>query len=88
MVLLGGASYAIYLLHVPVRQLTDVCFSHAPPQLAVPFTVLAVVGFSIFVFLHWEEPSRKVLRRWFAAEGSGFRQLVAKEEIDKQKFGF
>ncbi len=91
MVLLGGASYAVYLLQTPVRQWTHLLFSHAPAKLAGtdgPFTALALVGFSIFVFLYWEEPLRKVLRRWFAAGRhriSSFRlprQLAAKEQID------
>jgi peptidoglycan/LPS O-acetylase OafA/YrhL len=91
MVLLGGASYAVYLLQTPVRQWTHVLFSHAPAKLAgldVPFTPLALVGFSIFVFLCWEEPLRKVLRRGFAAARQRiilFRlpsQLAVKEEID------
>jgi peptidoglycan/LPS O-acetylase OafA/YrhL len=91
MVLLGGASYAVYLLQTPVRHWTHLLFSHTPAKLAGkdgPFTALALVGFSIFVFLCWEEPLRKVLRRWFAAGTERiicFRlpsQLAAKEEID------
>jgi peptidoglycan/LPS O-acetylase OafA/YrhL len=91
MVLLGGASYAVYLLQTPARQWTHLLFSHAPaklPGMDGPFTAFALVGFSIFVFLYWEEPLRKVLRRWFAAGRQWimcFRlpsQLAAKEEID------
>jgi peptidoglycan/LPS O-acetylase OafA/YrhL len=69
MVLLGGASYAVYLLQTPVRQWTHLLFSYVPAKLAgadVVFTALTLVGFSIFVYLFWEEPWRKVLRPRFA----------------------
>jgi peptidoglycan/LPS O-acetylase OafA/YrhL len=91
MVLLGGASYAVYLLQTPVRQWTHLLFSRAPAKLAgtdAPFTALALVGFSILVFLYWEEPLRKMLRRWFAAGRQRISclrlpsQLAAKEETD------
>ncbi|HXM95660.1 MAG TPA: acyltransferase [Candidatus Dormibacteraeota bacterium] len=69
MILLGGASYAIYLLQYPVRSCTRVFFSYMPQGLAqfgAPFTPLILVVFSIFVFRCWEEPFRKALRGWFA----------------------
>ena len=86
MVLLGGASYAVYLLQTPVRQWTHLLFSYVPAKLAgadVAFTALALVGFSIFVFLYWEEPLRKALRRWFAGGRQRLMlELVAKEGTD------
>jgi len=69
MVLLGGASYAVYLLQFPVRSWTRVLFSHFPERIAhlsAPLTPLILVLFSIFVFQFCETPSREALRRWFA----------------------
>jgi peptidoglycan/LPS O-acetylase OafA/YrhL len=69
MVLLGGASYAVYLLQFPVRSWVRVFFSHLPEALASfsqVLTPLILVLFSILVFKFWEEPSRKALRSWFA----------------------
>jgi peptidoglycan/LPS O-acetylase OafA/YrhL len=69
MVLLGSASYAVYLLQFPVRSWTRVIFSHFPEKLehlGAPLTPLILVLFSISVFKCWEEPGRKALRSWFA----------------------
>jgi len=71
MVLLGSASYAVYLLQFPIRSWTRVIFSHFPEKLAhlgTPLTPLILVLFSIFVFQFWEEPCRRALRSWFAEE--------------------
>jgi peptidoglycan/LPS O-acetylase OafA/YrhL len=69
MVLLGSASYAVYLLQFPVRSWTRVIFSHFPEKLAhlgAPLTPPILILFSILVFKLWEEPSRRALRSWFA----------------------
>jgi len=66
MVLLGEASYAIYILHIPIRIWTEVFLIAAgielsPRQfLALYFTTVVVV--SVLVFRHIETP----LRRWIA----------------------
>jgi peptidoglycan/LPS O-acetylase OafA/YrhL len=68
MVLLGGASYAVYLLQFPVRSWTRVLFSHFPERIAhlsAPLTPLILVLVSMFVFQFFETPSREALRRWF-----------------------
>jgi|HubBroStandDraft_6_1064221.scaffolds.fasta_scaffold97944_2 peptidoglycan/LPS O-acetylase OafA/YrhL len=70
MVLLGSASYAVYLLQFPVRSWTRVIFSRFPEKLAhlgSPLTPLILVLFSILVFKFWEEPCRRALRSRFAA---------------------
>jgi peptidoglycan/LPS O-acetylase OafA/YrhL len=70
MILLGSASYAVYLLQFPVRSWARVLFSHFPEKLAhlgAPLTPLMLVLFSILVFKFWEEPCRRALRSWFAA---------------------
>ncbi len=69
MVLLGGASYSVYLLRYPVTNWTRISFSYLPSGMArfgQLLSPLILVLFSIFVFLCWEEPSRKAVRRWFA----------------------
>ena len=66
MLLLGGASYSIYLLQYPVRSWVRVAFSLLPfslPSLGAPLTPFVLVGFSILVYVFWEEPSRRALRR-------------------------
>ncbi|MDQ1410507.1 MAG: hypothetical protein QOJ41_2242 [Acidobacteriaceae bacterium] len=72
MLLLGGASYAIYLLQFPVRSWTRTIFLHLPTSLqpfGAPLTPLILVLFSILVFRFWEEPARRTLRRWFTTVG-------------------
>jgi peptidoglycan/LPS O-acetylase OafA/YrhL len=69
MMLLGGASYAVYLLQFPVRSWTRVIFSHFPERimrLSTPLTPLILILFSILVFQFYENPTREALRRWFA----------------------
>lgn len=76
MVLLGGASYAVYLLQFPVRSWTRVFFLQLPSGLVrfgPPLTPLILVLFSVLVFRFWEEPARKQLRSWFAAGRSRAR---------------
>ena len=68
MVLLGSASYAVYLLQYPVRSWTRVIFSHFPRKighLGAPLTPVILVLFSILIFKVWEEPCRRGLRSWF-----------------------
>jgi peptidoglycan/LPS O-acetylase OafA/YrhL len=66
MVQLGESSYAIYILHIPIRIWTEVFLIAAgvelsPRQfLALYFTTVVVV--SVLVFRHVETP----LRRWIA----------------------
>jgi peptidoglycan/LPS O-acetylase OafA/YrhL len=83
-VLLGGASYAIYLLQVPARlwvhlALTgtkDLKTNHGGTDAALSPVVL--IGMSIAVFLYWEEPARKWLRSWFERNMESGRQSAAR----------
>jgi peptidoglycan/LPS O-acetylase OafA/YrhL len=80
MVLLGGASYAVYLLRFPITSWTRLWFSSLSGsaaragEFAGPLLLVVV---SIVVFLYWEEPSRKTLRRWF----SGGKQSQRKPAV-------
>lgn len=58
-ILLGEASFSLYLLHVPAGNLLRL-FS-APGALGPLWTIL-VIGLSILVFRHFEEPLRKSIR--------------------------
>ena len=72
-VLLGGASYAIYLLQAPVARWTLAASAELLPRSSVvgvyasPFVLILL---SIVVFVYLEEPSRRALRKWFAARRS------------------
>lgn len=69
MLLLGGASYCVYLLQYPVRSWVRVIFSVLPASyaaLGAPLTPLILVVVSVLVYRLWEEPSRRALRRWFS----------------------
>jgi peptidoglycan/LPS O-acetylase OafA/YrhL len=80
MILLGGASYSVYLLRYPVTNWTRVLFATMPARFVRFGELLApviLVLFSLCVFLYWEEPSRKTLRRRFAKEKSRLSGLLA-----------
>jgi peptidoglycan/LPS O-acetylase OafA/YrhL len=66
MVLLGEASYAMYILHVPIRFWSELLLAVAgvdpPPRLYVALHITTVVVVSILVFRYVETP----LRRWIA----------------------
>lgn len=64
--LLGGASYAVYLLQLPVRIWTRLAvakIAHAPHDLDAFLSPAVLLLASILVFLFWEEPARKLLRK-------------------------
>jgi len=69
--LLGGASYAIYLLQEPVRSFVHFAIAGSTELNAAKggidtfLSPVVLVLFSIGVFLLWEEPMRKWLRSWF-----------------------
>jgi peptidoglycan/LPS O-acetylase OafA/YrhL len=69
--LLGGASYAIYLLQEPVRSWMHFAVTGstdlrvATGGIDTFLSPVILVAFSIGVFLFWEEPMRKWLRSWF-----------------------
>jgi len=68
MVLLGSASYTVYLLQFPVRSWTRAFFAHFFPRyssLGTTLTPVILVFFSIAVFYVWEEPCRKFIRSFF-----------------------
>jgi len=71
MVLLGGASYSVYLLRFPVAMWMRLIVEKLPPPFVRAgelLTPVVLVVFSIAVFRYWEEPARKGLRNWFTKQ--------------------
>ena len=67
MILLGGASYSVYLLQAPFRDWVRVLSTRllgSAARFATPLTPVLLVLFSILVFKLWEEPWRRAIRRW------------------------
>ncbi|WP_162538604.1 acyltransferase [Granulicella sp. WH15] len=63
MLLLGGASFSIYILQAPIRNLMHVLFAHFHPGLDAAVTPVVLIVFCCFLFLYYEEPMRGVVRR-------------------------
>jgi peptidoglycan/LPS O-acetylase OafA/YrhL len=67
--LLGGASYTFYLMQLMVRLYLDrfwpATSAHKETLLPMAHLVL-LTAVSVLVFLFYEEPLRRALRRWFA----------------------
>ena len=61
LVLLGGASYSIYLLQVPIREYSKLVFGNSLDKFISPIVLIFV---SILIFKYYEEPVRKwILKR-------------------------
>jgi peptidoglycan/LPS O-acetylase OafA/YrhL len=58
MLLLGGASYALYLLQGPIRALCGLFVPHPFDRFVSPIVTLFS---AIIIFLFWEQPVRKAL---------------------------
>jgi peptidoglycan/LPS O-acetylase OafA/YrhL len=67
MVLLGEASYAMYILHIPIRFWSELLLVIAgvdlPPRLYVVVYLVTVVVVSVLVFLYVETPARRRIAR-------------------------
>ena len=76
LVTLGAASYALYLIHVPVRWLYEQALTAlgiSMPFAAVYFSYLpAVLLLSVVVYLRFEEPIRLWLREQYRAGNARF----------------
>ena len=67
-ILLGSASYSVYLLQLPIRIYTRLLVAqmlHAPHNLDAFLSPCLLLILSVLVFLFWEEPARKFLRKSF-----------------------
>ena len=83
MVILGSASYAIYLLQFPVRSWVRILFLRLPgrlPEFGAPPTPLILVLFSVLVFYVWEEPCRRAIRAWFTSLSVRWEKLSSKPD--------
>ena len=79
-VLLGGASYAIYLLQVPVRSWVHAAFTGEKDLKSQHGGVdaflspILLIGISVAVFLYYEDPIRRAFRNWFRRDSKKRRQ--------------
>jgi peptidoglycan/LPS O-acetylase OafA/YrhL len=76
-VLLGEASYAMYLLQVPMRNYFRTYFQHPLSFCKGSFCIAALIPISLFVFVWFEEPARRRIRTLDAQKvstGSWLRQ--------------
>ncbi|MER8370177.1 acyltransferase [Mesorhizobium sp. M1378] len=62
LVLLGGASYAIYLLHVPLSSFRNVLFASNEDVGKVVYYPI-VIALSVLIYRYYEEPARSFIKR-------------------------
>jgi peptidoglycan/LPS O-acetylase OafA/YrhL len=79
-VLMGEASFALYLFHIPIKNAGQLVFSHFLHQdKDNVWFCLALIGFSvvasIFLFHRVETPGRKILADWWKKRKSGAATL-------------
>jgi peptidoglycan/LPS O-acetylase OafA/YrhL len=65
MVLLGGASYALYILQGPIRQWLYWAVDHAffSEKIASILNPIFAISLSILIFVYWEQPARVAIKR-------------------------
>jgi peptidoglycan/LPS O-acetylase OafA/YrhL len=79
-VLLGGASYSVYLLQLPIRHWTHLIFARhtAADGIDTVLSPILLIAVSILVFLYWEEPAREWIRKRFRSRiPSGIQSQAA-----------
>jgi len=63
MLLLGGASYSVYLLQALIRSITHNVFARFHPGLDAVLSPVILIFLSCLIFLFYEEPLRDVVRK-------------------------
>jgi peptidoglycan/LPS O-acetylase OafA/YrhL len=63
MLLLGGASYSVYLLQALIRLITHNAFARFHPGLDAVLSPIILIFLSCLIFLFYEEPLRDVVRK-------------------------
>ena len=63
MLLLGGASYSIYLLQSLIRESARRLFAHIHPGLDAAVAPIILILLSCLIFLFYEEPMRDLVRK-------------------------
>jgi len=63
MLLLGGASYSIYLFQGPMREIARRLFASLHPGLDAVLAPILLIAFSCLLFLFYEEPVRDLIRK-------------------------
>jgi peptidoglycan/LPS O-acetylase OafA/YrhL len=64
MLLLGGASYSVYILQEFVREYASMFLARFHPGLDAALSPFLLVGLSCLIFLFYEEPMRNVVRKF------------------------
>jgi peptidoglycan/LPS O-acetylase OafA/YrhL len=73
MLLLGGASFSIYILQGLIRILSTRLFAHLHPGLDAALSPLILIGLSCLIFLFYEEPLREVIRKLLVPQSISFQ---------------
>ena len=75
LVLLGGASYSLYLLHQPVHFGVVALLGKSKLMVALQYPIL--IALSVLVFLLFEEPVREAIRKWTGMKPSAIEPVAA-----------
>lgn len=69
LMLLGGASFSIYLLQAPNRTISRRIFDHIHPGLDAALAPFILISVSCLIFLFYEEPLRDKIRKLLTRKG-------------------
>jgi peptidoglycan/LPS O-acetylase OafA/YrhL len=90
-VLLGGASYSLYLLQVPAHDLfTSVFDGRAKLTMIAYYPIVTLLAILTFVLV--EEPAREMIRHFFGMRSSAGAEImhriaIAGSDVDRPKIG-
>lgn len=83
MVLLGGASYALYIMQGPIRQWLYWAVSHSffSDKIASVLNPIFAISLSILIYVYWEQPARVAVRRIFDSISTNKLQAVGHSDL-------
>jgi peptidoglycan/LPS O-acetylase OafA/YrhL len=74
LVLLGGASYALYIIHGPVRAWIR---QVVPAPLDAALNLPVAVAVAVAIYLAWEQPAQRWLRAWYQRVEARWLQVAS-----------
>jgi peptidoglycan/LPS O-acetylase OafA/YrhL len=82
MVLLGGASYVLYIMQGPIRQWLYWAVDHSffSEKVASILNPIFAISLSILIFIYWEQPARVAVKRFSEWVSNNYSNYAKRKE--------